>query len=209
MCGSRSGEARFYSDMTIDYYNENAQQYFDDTVKVDMGHIYDLFLSHLPVGRHILDAGCGSGRDSRAFILRGYQVTAFDASTEMVLRARQLTGLDIRKCTFEEFNELGLFDGIWTCATLLHVPYNDLLATMEHLAKFLKIGGVWYMSFKKGTGERIEKGRLFTHMDKIELRRLVGILGEFDVESIWTSQDTRPERSDIWLNTILKKRPAL
>ena len=76
------------TDPTLDYYEAHAEQFFADTQSVDMAPLYERFLSELPVGALILDAGCGSGRDSKAFLERGYRVSAFDASEKLVALAR-------------------------------------------------------------------------------------------------------------------------
>src|SRR3712207_7267921 len=47
---------------------------------------HDRFLRRVRPGGRILDAGCGTGRDALAFVQRGFEVVAFDASAEMVDR---------------------------------------------------------------------------------------------------------------------------
>ena len=84
------------------------------------------FLIHVPAGGDILDAGCGSGRDALAFHRAGYRVTAFDASPEMCRMARQYTDLPVIQMTFQEMTWRSAFDGIWACASLLHVPQVEL-----------------------------------------------------------------------------------
>jgi SAM-dependent methyltransferase len=60
---------------TLQYYNEHAAEFVQDTQNSDMHEKYEPFLSRVVLGGHILDLGCGSGRDSAEFIKRGYQVT--------------------------------------------------------------------------------------------------------------------------------------
>ena len=87
------GAGRILMDPTIEYYDRNADQFVRDTVGVDVEALYEPFLERVPAGGKILDAGCGSGRDSKAFLDLGFQVVSLDASEEMVRRATQLTGL--------------------------------------------------------------------------------------------------------------------
>ena len=54
------------------FYTINAKDFYKRTVNIDVEQLYGLFLPYLPKGSHILDAGCGSGRDTKAFLERGY-----------------------------------------------------------------------------------------------------------------------------------------
>jgi len=191
--------------MTLKYYQDNAQTFFDGTVNVDMSSLYETFTRHLAPGTRVLDAGCGSGRDAKAFKEMGYQVKAFDASSAMVELAREHTGLPVQLMTFADVEWKEEFDGIWCCASLLHVPAAELPGVMRRLADALKPRGVWYVSFKYGDGEREVDGRRFTDMDEVGLRTLVNAIAGMETESRWTTHDKRPQRSEVWLNEILRK----
>ncbi|MNB82238.1 Malonyl-[acyl-carrier protein] O-methyltransferase [compost metagenome] len=191
--------------MTLKYYQDNAQTFFDGTVNVDMSSLYETFTRHLAPGARVLDAGCGSGRDAKAFQEMGYQVDAFDASPAMVELAREHTGLPVQLMAFADVDWKEEFDGIWCCASLLHVPAVELLEVMQRLADALKPGGVWYVSFKYGDGEREVDGRRFTDMDKVRLKELVEDISEIDVVEIWMTQDRRPTRDEVWVNGVFRK----
>jgi 2-polyprenyl-3-methyl-5-hydroxy-6-metoxy-1,4-benzoquinol methylase len=77
---------------TLNYYNENAIEFCDNTINANMENFYELFLRHVQSGGRILDLGCGSGRDTKAFIDRGYSVQAIDGSEELCKIASQYTG---------------------------------------------------------------------------------------------------------------------
>jgi SAM-dependent methyltransferase len=100
------------------YYTRNATQFFMDTAHVDMTAFYEQFLSTIPRGGLLLDAGCGSGRDTKEFLSRGYRVVAFDASPEIANLATQHTKHPIGVRTFLEVTEEAIYDGIWACASL-------------------------------------------------------------------------------------------
>lgn len=195
--------------MTLHYYQNHAQDFFDGTVNVDMTPLYEAFTQHLPHSARVLDAGCGSGRDAKAFNEMGYQVDAFDASSAMVELAKQHTGLPVQLMTFSEIDGKAQYDGIWCCASLLHVPSSGLPAVMQRLADALKPGGVWYVSFKYGNGERVQGKRRFTDLNEMELRRLLNNMTEIDIFSQWITKDNRPDRDELWLNAILKKKIEL
>ena len=148
---------------TIAFYDE---KYAESTAHLDMQQFYDRFEKYLPEGASVLDAGCGSGRDSKHFIEKGYTVTAFDASETMCECASKMTGLEVRKLTFQEMDYKDCFDGIWACASLLHVPENELSIVLSKLFLSLRDGGVLYASWKCGEAERVEdsSGRFFSDM---------------------------------------------
>ncbi len=135
------------------YYTENASQFFMDTVHVDMTAFYEEFLSTIPRGGLVLDAGCGSGRDTKEFLSRGYRVVAFDASPEIANLAHQHTNHPVGVRAFLESNEETSYDGIWACASLLHVPEATLSEAFLRLWRALKPEGVMYVS-------RRSKGRV-------------------------------------------------
>src|SRR5690606_5517654 len=139
-------------DQTISWYDANAEAFADGTLRVDMESLYKPFLALLKPGSKILDAGCGAGRDALHFKNLGYDVSAFDASSEMVATARKVTGLDVRHLRFQDLNTISAYDGIWCCASLLHVPTSEIDAVLTKLTQALKPGGVMYLSFKYGDG---------------------------------------------------------
>ncbi|WP_196210250.1 bifunctional 2-polyprenyl-6-hydroxyphenol methylase/3-demethylubiquinol 3-O-methyltransferase UbiG [Citrobacter sp. Res13-Sevr-PEB04-36] len=193
--------------MTLEYYQRHAQDFFSSTVNVDMESLYLPFLRHLPQSGRILDAGCGSGRDSKAFLEKGYQVEAFDASAEMVNLASQHTGLCVKQMTFNDITDTERYDGIWCCASLLHVSAEALPGVMSKLAHALKTGGIWYVSFKYGETERVKDGRHFTDLTEQGLEKLIAPLSDITLISSWTTLDKRPDRDEMWLNALLQKRP--
>ncbi len=131
-------------DLNDDYYQQHAEMFFADTVEVDMTPLYRRFLSLLRDQAQILDAGCGSGRDARAFADLGHHVTAFDASPALVALAETQLGQPVQCLRFQDIAWQEQFDGIWACASLLHVPAAELPEVMQRLCKALKPGGVLY-----------------------------------------------------------------
>ncbi|MGB5834807.1 MAG: class I SAM-dependent methyltransferase, partial [Thiohalocapsa sp.] len=102
-----------------DYYQQNAATFFADTSEVNMTPLYRRFLPQLPDQAHILDPGCGSGRDARAFARLGHSVTAFDASPALISLAESLLGQPVQCLRFQDITWQKQFDGIWACASLL------------------------------------------------------------------------------------------
>ncbi len=189
---------------TLAWYDQHASAFDTQTADVDLGHLYDRFLRHVRPGGRILDAGCGVGRDTIAFVDRGYEVIAFDASNEMVRRARNYVGsrATVHFMRFEDLVWRAEFDGIWACASLLHIPSADFTEVMSRLSTALRPGGYIYMSFKLGEGERIKDGRFFADHTEATLQRALKPL-PLELDEIWLSNDARPGRQgERWLNAI-------
>ena len=147
-------ESREKEKRILSYYDENASAFCEGTRNADMSEMRGRFLRYLKPGTLILDAGCGSGRDSKFFMESGYRVVALDGSKEMCRQASAYLGQEVQCRRFEEIDEKEVYDGIWACASLLHVPYELLPKVIERLIAALVDGGVLYASFKYGEEER-------------------------------------------------------
>lgn len=191
---------------SIDYYNKYAAKVFEETAEQDMSVVMEEFLSQLEEGDTILDLGCGSGRDSLTFYELGYDVTALDASEEMCKLAEIHTGFEILNMTFEEMDFDGVFDGIWACASLLHVPKKELSGILTKIAWALKDSGVLYMSFKLGDFEGFRGERYFCDYTEDSITEVLKDNGRFDIIKIWETEDVRSGHSDTqWLNVLVRK----
>ena len=189
----------------MDYYTNKAKAYIESTLHVDMQPFYQHFLPLLPERARILDAGCGSGRDARYFIEHGYKVMTFDASAEIAALAEKEIGQPVEVQRLQDIQYQNQFDGIWACASLLHVPHSELESVFLRLHSALKPGGVLYASFKYGSGERERDGRRFTDMNEAGLDRLLNDVDGFSKVDVWISEDRRPERAaEKWLNILLR-----
>lgn len=186
---------------TLSYYNSNAKGFVESTANVEFGALQNKFASMLPEGGRILDLGCGSGRDSLAFLQAGFTVDAMDGSEQMVAAASTLTGLPVAHALFHEYQPEHEYDGIWACSSLLHVPAQDLPSIIFKYTRHLKPGGVFYMSFKLGSHEGMRNGRWFTDLDEGSFRKLIDQIEGLSIDHFEITADVRPGRSDEkWLN---------
>lgn len=193
---------------TINYYEQNAGRYFEDTHDVDMLALYQRFIRMLPEGAHILDAGSGSGRDTLAFLGYGYKVTAFDASPSLCKLSSQLTDIPTRNLCFQELDDIEKYDGIWACASLLHVREDELIGAVNRLIRALKPEGVLYMSFKHGRGERVaDDGRFFTDMTFSRILKILESIDNIKLHELWlTTGEGRFHRQNEWVNVLVTKQ---
>ena len=76
--------------------------------------------------------------------------------------AKAYTGLEVRQLLFKNLDYIEAFDAVWACASLLHVPSNDLPHIFALIHRALKGRGLLYCSFKYGTFEGERNGRFFT-----------------------------------------------
>ena len=191
---------------TINYYNLNAKKFIENTQNADMHLTQDKFLQLLPESASILDFGCGSGRDTKYFLEKGYQVVATDGSAELCRLASSFTGMKVKEMLFQELDEIGVYDGIWACSSILHLPKQELLPVIRKMCIALKDNGVIYTSFKYSNFEGERNGRYFTDFTEDIFREFIKVIPELMIEDQWITLDVRPGRGEEkWLNLILQK----
>lgn len=188
----------------MNYYDINAQEFFDGTVNANMSPHHEEFLRFLPDTGHILDAGCGSGRDTKKFKELGYEVTAIDGSLEMCRLASEYANVNVRHMQFQEIEFENEFDGIWASASLLHVPSDEIDLVLSKLKNSLKDDGILYASFKYGDFEGLRNGRFFNDLTETTAVELFE-KNNFKVLKTWLTDDSRPERDEKWVNILVKK----
>ena len=191
-------------DKTINYYDINAKEFVEGTLNVDFKATQDKFINKLPAKGYILDFGCGSGRDTKYFLARDFNVDAIDGSIELCKIASEYTNIKVRHMYFNELSIVNKYDGIWACSSILHLSLDDLV---KRMSKALKDEGIIYTSFKYGdfSGER--NGRYFTDMTEDSFAKLIANVENLKVEEQWITADVRPQRgNEKWLNLILRKK---
>lgn len=193
-------------DTTLEYYNQNAEQFVRGTLLVDFAKTQERFLSKIEKGACVLDFGCGSGRDTKYFLEKGYRVEATDGSAELCRAAAEYTGIPVEQMLFEELDAKEKYDGIWACSSILHLDKKALCSVLKKMAAALKEKGVIYTSFKYGEFEGERSGRYFTDFTKESFEEYMGNVPELQMEDCWITGDVRPGRGEEkWLNLILRK----
>lgn len=191
---------------TLEYYAQHTEAFTASTLSVDFSAVADRFLSHLPAAARLLDFGCGSGRDTRYFLEKGYTVDAVDGTPELCKFASEFTGIPVKCMLFQELDELDKYNGIWACASILHVPKTELADVFQRMTRALKTGGCIYASFKYGTFEGERNGRYFTDFTEETFAEFLQQFPNLTLIDEWISGDVRPGREEEkWLNIILRK----
>ena len=191
---------------TLDYYNKNAETFVSGTVSVDFKQTQDRFLNRLKPGDSILDFGCGSGRDTKYFLEKGFLVDAIDGSSELCKIAGEYTGLEVKQMLFQELDSVEKYDGIWACSSILHLPKNELKPVLRKMGTALKENGIVYTSFKYGDFEGERNGRYFTDLTIEMFTEFIQDVDNLKLEEYWMTGDVRPGRGEEkWLNLILQK----
>ncbi|ODR82245.1 ubiquinone biosynthesis methyltransferase UbiE [Haladaptatus sp. W1] len=155
-------------------------------------------------GARIADVGCGPGWESATFAERGHEVVGIDLTPNFLRAAREVAPaadfaqMDMRRLGFESDS----FDGLWACASFLHVPREDAPDTLETFRRVLRPGGVCLLSVKHGDGEMSgdvyeEDGRRFTLYRADELRSMADSAG-FTVES------ASVDATDSWVQLLAR-----
>lgn len=192
---------------TINYYDTNAKEFVEGTLNVDFKTTQDKFINKLPAKGYILDFGCGSGRDTKYFLAKDFNVDAIDGSIELYKIASEYTNIKVNHMYFNELSIVNKYDGIWACSSILHLSLDDLVDVFKRMSKALKDEGIIYTSFKYGdfSGER--NGRFFTDMTEDSFAKLIANVENLKVEEQWITADVRPQRgNEKWLNLILRKK---
>lgn len=114
------------------------------------------FCALLPGQPRVLDLGCGAGHESKRLASLGARVVGVDFSEESIRIARERTP----ECRFEmlDFRQLddrfGAFDGVFACASLIHIHPEELPCVLSRIANVLEPGGHLLALVRDGEGER-------------------------------------------------------
>jgi len=195
---------------TINYYNENAERYCQETFNAKMTSLQCEFLLRLPyMDKNILDLGCGSGRDSKFFKNYGCEVIAVDGSAEMCKLAEKNIGQSVIYSDLREYKPETPVAGIWANASLLHLTREEIKDNVIRLTKHLLPVGCFYMSFKYGNFSGERDGCFYTDFDETSLTKMLYDIPSLSLVRYTISEDVRPNHSgEKWLNVFCMKESS-
>lgn len=202
-----------YLKKTINTYDQIAADYVQATSNLQPEEEFTTFSQMVVTGNTVLDAGCGGGRDCRAFAERGFRVIGIDLSIEMLKIARSMAP----GCEFQQTDLRNIpladnsVDGIWCCASLLHLKRKEVRRALLEFRRVLKEGGVCCILIKKGTGEKFIKDsrsqgkpRFYSYFQPDEIRELCQSLA-FEILVGETTQSGSGAYREDWLYFLLRK----
>lgn len=189
------------------YYESNAERYAAETFSADMSEQYQRFLPLLKKGAKILDVGSGSGRDACYFKKQGYQVTALEPSKNLCREIRKVFPGEIVCSDIQNYRSTERYDGIWACASLIHLQEEEVLCFFEKIDQYLNDNGMVYVSGKNGiqTGEA-EDGRYFLEFTEQLVEKILKVNEQLELERLWYTEDVNGRRGFRWLNVVLRLR---
>lgn len=188
---------------TIKYYNDNSEEYIKNTFCVDMSFLYQKFEKYLNKNSKILDIGFGSGRDL-IYFSKKYEAYGIDLCENFVNHLKVMGYTNVTKQGVEDFSFDFKFDGMWACASLLHIKKENLNQAIENCLKYLSKGGVFYFSFKQGDYCGEINGRYYHYLNLDFLNSILKDLNCKIIESFFTD-DNLKDRNEKWINIILQK----
>ncbi len=159
-------------------YDKNAQYYYGSHALTDWSELVQQFIPYL-TGKKLLDAGCGTGHNIGRFLAKGFEVDGLDFSAESIAIAKSR----FPRARFFEADLLNThlpsnsYDGIFACASLLHIKKADVPRALLEFKRLLKQNGKLFISVKEGKGERIiqkkDRKRFFNFFQTDELKKMI------------------------------------
>ncbi|WP_411965390.1 class I SAM-dependent methyltransferase [Haloferax sp. YSMS24] len=181
---------------TTAVYESDADAFVDKYLSESIAARFGDDFSEALSGPRVLDVGCGPGVDSATFSDAGLDVVGFDLTPPFVAVAREnvpdarFVRGDMRQLPFRD----GAFDGVWACASFLHVPRRDAPDTLREFGRVLDDDGVVSLSVKRGEESGYDTdGRYFETYLPGEIRSLVDDAGFHGI---------RIEEGEGWIRTL-------
>lgn len=166
----------------------------------------NIFMNNLP-DKRILDLGSGPGRDSLYFKQNGFYPICIDLSESMIELCKN-KGLEAYKGDMENLKFSNKFDGVWACASLLHLPKDRFKPMLGKINSFLKEDGIFAIGMGEGQGEGFKESlnypgckRYFSFYTKEELEKELQPYFE-----IFHFSRSTPEKNKNFINFIGRKK---
>jgi len=163
-----------------DYYSGNADRLAEAYESVTFEQVHQGALTLLPAeGVHVLDVGCGSGRDAAALAQRGHRVIGVDQCPAMIQHARRLHGEGVA-WVLDSLPDLSTlcghrFELILVSAVWMHLEPEQRARALSRLSDLLADDGQLLISLRFGPAEparglhRVSIAEIFDQADALDL----------------------------------------
>lgn len=188
---------------TDEYYIVNAKKYISEdseTFNVSMREHYLFFEEYLQENDNILDIGFGSGRDSLFFSSK-YNVTSIDVIPDFIQHGKEIGLNNVYLQRIENIDYENMFNGIWACASLLHLNNEYLSKAIDKIIISSRKDCIFYSSFKYGDSEETIEGRYFNNMNENNFYKMFN-RKQFKILKIDITED-KLNRKNRWLNAYI------
>lgn len=196
--------------ITLQYYNANAESYWQGTKDHDVTQNIESFLAACVPGKSldILDFGCGPGRDIKYLKSLGHFPTGLDGSEEFCRFARHYTNCPILHQTFLNLKlPKEQFDGIFANASLFHIPSQELHRVLDKLHGALRTTGILFCSNPRGDDEGWQGQRYGTYMELNTIQSYMEAAG-FELIHHYYRPEDKPRSEQPWLAVVCKCKPG-
>lgn len=197
-----------YYEKVIHQYEKEAKAYFKEITTGDLPQKKweEMLMKHLKKGAHILDLGCGAGNASKVFKAHGFQITMMDGAKNLCELASDYVGEKAICQRFDELSDVQIYDGVWACASLLHVPKAHLPDILHKIYQSLKQPGYFYTLFKEGDKTYSFNDLPFTELTVAQMETWLAPYEDFNLLEVKRTPDPRKDHpGEDWLHFILKK----
>jgi len=194
------------TDLTLQHYNQRAEDFWEGTRGHDVSQNIQALLQHIEGDPPftILDLGCGPGRDLKAFADLGHVAVGLEGAGRLAEMARTYSGSEVWE---QDFLKLELpdqhFDGVFANAALFHVPGQELPRVLRELRATLKPRGVLFASNPRGHNEEgWSGGRYGAYHDLDAWRRYLSAAGFAELAHYYRPaglpRDQQPWLASVW-----------
>ena len=203
-----ANESSLISQKTIAHYDQNAISYNEGTKDHDVSQNIDALLRAIKTEPpfHILDFGCGPGRDLQAFTKLGHVATGLEGSKQAAQIAKMKSVCEI---LVQDFFNLNLpeatYDGIFANASLFHIPKRLLPRVLDNLWVSLKPNGILFSSNPRGNNEEIWYGDRFGSYHDLDGWRSFMTNAQFTEIEYYYRPSGLPVEQQPWLASVWKK----
>lgn len=192
---------------TINYYNQNAQEYALKVSGANMSADLNSLIESLPKNSDIklLEIGAGGGRDLKYMRGRGLNVVPLEPSNELANLIEEEQGVKVVRQKVQDMSYENEFDGVYAIASLLHIPKNEILDVLKRIKSSLKENGVFLLTLKEGVGESLDnQDRFFSYYAVDEIKEILEEAG-FNNISFNKNNDMLKRADTQWITTMCSK----